>query len=74
EVITIRWTGAFDSGDQRIALALKDKPDFSWLNVQSVGDDKTMTLTLPDKAGVYEVRFLDVAGRKLLGRSVIKVE
>ncbi|MGO1793079.1 MAG: VWA domain-containing protein, partial [Oceanisphaera sp.] len=71
EVITIRWTGTFDSGDQRIALALKDKPDFSWLNVQSVGDDKTMTLTLPDKAGVYEVRFLDVAGRKLLGRSVI---
>ncbi|MGO3356458.1 MAG: vWA domain-containing protein [Oceanisphaera sp.] len=74
EVITIRWTGAFDSGDQRIALARQDQADFSWVTAHSVGEEKTITLTMPDEVGLYEIRFLDIAGRKLLGRAVIRVK
>ena len=74
ETITVTWTGGSGSADQRISLARKDQPDFSWITVQSVGEEKTMELTMPDEAGVYEVRFLDVAGRELLGRSVIEVK
>ncbi|HHX35404.1 MAG TPA: hypothetical protein GX719_09050, partial [Gammaproteobacteria bacterium] len=60
--------------DQRIALAGTDQPDFSWITVQPANQEKSIQLTMPDKAGFYEVRFLDVAGRKLLGRSVVKVK
>ena len=72
--ITITWTGESDSTDQRIALARKDQPDFSWIVVQKVGAEKTMDITIPDEVGVYEVRFLDIAGRALLGRSVVEVK
>ncbi|MGB5855653.1 MAG: VWA domain-containing protein [Oceanisphaera sp.] len=74
EIITITWTGTIDSADQRIAFARKEQADFSWITVQSVGEEKTMNLTMPEETGLYEVRFLDVAGRKLLGRAVIKVK
>ena len=74
ETITITWTGASDSADQRISLARKEQPDFSWISVQSVGEEKSMELTMPDEAGIYEIRFLDIAGRQLLGRSVVEVK
>ncbi|WP_027962582.1 hypothetical protein, partial [Halomonas halodenitrificans] len=74
DTITVGWTGGNDSADQRIALARKNQPDFSWISVQSIGDADTMELTMPDEAGVYEVRFLDIAGQELLGRSVVQVE
>ncbi|HZJ81608.1 MAG TPA: VWA domain-containing protein [Guyparkeria sp.] len=73
ETITITWSGGSDSADQRISLARKDQPDFSWISVQSVGDEKTMDLTMPDETGTYEIRFLDIAGRQLLGRSIVEV-
>ncbi|WP_164512247.1 vWA domain-containing protein [Oceaniglobus ichthyenteri] len=72
--ITVTWTGENDSSDQRIALARKDQPDFSWISVQKIAAEKTMDLTMPDEPGLYEVRFLDVAGRALLGRAVIEVK
>ncbi len=72
--ITVTWTGESDSTDQRIAIARKDQPDFSWIAVQKVGVEKTMDLKMPDEAGQYEIRFLDVAGRELLGRSVVDVK
>lgn len=74
EVITIKWAGTVDSSDQRMSLARKGQPDFSWISVQPVGEEKTMDLTVPDEAGIYEIRFLDVAGQKLLGREAIEVE
>src|SRR5690606_25654378 len=58
--ITVSWTGESDSTDQRIAVARKDQPDFSWITVQKVGAERTMDLTMPDEPGLYEVRFLDV--------------
>ena len=74
ETITVTWTGESDSTDQRIALAHKDQPDFSWITVQSVAEDKVIDLTMADEAGLYEVRFLDVSGREVLGRSVVEVK
>ncbi|WP_311948473.1 vWA domain-containing protein [Halomonas piscis] len=74
ETIVVTWSGGSDSGDQRIALARKEQPDFSWVRAQSIGEKKSMELTIPDDPGTYEVRFLDVAGRELLGRSVIEVQ
>ena len=74
ETITVTWTGESNSTDQRIAVAHKDQPDFSWISVQKVGDQKTLDLKIPDETGLYEVRFLDVSGREVLGRSVVEVK
>ena len=72
-IITIAWTGSASGGDKRIALARKEQPDFSWIAVFKVGEQKTMTITLPDEAALYEVRFLNLDGPELLGRSVVEV-
>ncbi|MDF2097462.1 hypothetical protein, partial [Aquibaculum arenosum] len=72
--ITVTWTGGNDSADQRLAVARKDQPDFSWISVHKIGEQKSMDLTMPDEPGTYEVRFLDINGRALLGRSVVEVE
>ncbi|WP_417270628.1 VWA domain-containing protein [Celeribacter sp.] len=74
EVITVTWTGGGEGADQRIALARKDQPDFSWISAQKVGEGKSMELTMPDEPGLYEVRYLDITGRELLGRSVVEVK
>lgn len=72
--ITVTWTGGNDSADQRLAVARKDQPDFSWISVHKIGEQKSMDLTMPDEPGTYEVRFLDITGRALLGRSVVEVK
>jgi len=74
QTITVTWTGESESADQRIALARSEQPDFSWISVQSVPAEKSMELTIPDEAGLYEVRFLDVAGRQVLGRVIVDVK
>ncbi|WP_417260524.1 VWA domain-containing protein [Celeribacter sp.] len=74
EVITVTWTGSGEGADQRIALAHKDQPDFSWISAQKVGEGKSMELTMPDEPGLYEVRYLDITNRELLGRSVVEVK
>jgi len=74
ETVTVTWTSSNDSADQRISLARKDQPDFSWLTVQTVTADKTTQFTMPNEAGLYEVRYLDITKRQLLGRAVIEVQ
>ncbi|MCZ4352826.1 VWA domain-containing protein [Roseovarius aestuarii] len=74
ETITVSWTVSSESADQRIALARVDQPDFSWVTVQSVGAGKSLQLAMPDTAGSYEIRYLDVSGRQILGRSIIEVK
>ena len=73
DTITVTWTGTSKSSDQRIALARKEQADFSWVSVQSVGAEKSIEIEMPDEAGLYEVRFLDVANHQVLGRSIVKV-
>ncbi len=74
DVITISWVGGTDSADQRISLARADQPDFSWIAVHKVGSDKTLTLEIPEEAGSYEVRYLDISKRKVLGRAIVDVK
>ncbi|MCI2395582.1 hypothetical protein MN186_14140, partial [Aliiroseovarius sp. N1F302] len=74
ETITVTWTGGGEGADQRIALALKEQPDFSWISAQKIEAGQSMELKMPDEPGLYEVRYLDVSNRKLLGRSVVEVK
>src|SRR5690606_23215237 len=74
EVITISWSGGGDSADQRISLARADQADFSWIEAHRVGDENNLELRMPDEAGTYEVRFLDISSRKVLGRALVEVK
>lgn len=73
EVITISWSGGSDSADQRVALARADQADFSWIIAESAIGRSSLEITLPDAPGRYELRFLDVAGQAVLGRTIIEV-
>ncbi len=72
--ITVTWTGGADSADQRVTLARADQADFSWISAESVIGRNSLEITLPDVPGTYEVRFLDVTSRAVLGRSIIEVQ
>ena len=74
ETVTVSWTGGSDGADQRIALARADQADFSWIAAHRVGTEKTLDLKMPAEPGSYEIRFLDVSGRKVLGRAMVRVE
>jgi Ca-activated chloride channel family protein len=74
ETITVSWTGGVDSADQRIALARADQADFSWISAHKTGTAQSLELKMPDETGTYEVRYLDVSGRKVLGRAIVEVK
>src|SRR5690606_22159556 len=74
ETSTVSWDGGADSADERIALARSDQADFSWIVAHQVGAERTLELTMPVAAGLYEVRYLDVSGRKVLGRAIVAVK
>src|SRR5690606_36761860 len=74
ETITVSWTGGADSVDQRVTLARADQADFSWISAESAIGRNSLEIVLPDAVGSYEVRFLDVAGRTVLGRSIVDVQ
>ena len=57
-----------------MALASKDQADFTWIDVKKVNEGKMLEFSMPDEAGDYEVRYLDVSQRAVLGRSIIKVQ
>ncbi len=73
QTITVSWVGGSDGKDQRIALAKADQADFSWIAAHKIGADKTLELTLPAEPGRYEVRYLDISGRKVVGRAFVEV-
>ncbi|WP_162140975.1 VWA domain-containing protein [Fodinicurvata sediminis] len=74
ETIEISWSADTESGDQRIALAQADQADFTWIEVQSASDGPPLSFTLPEEAGRYEFRLLDIPGRKVLSRAIIDVQ
>ena len=47
----------------------EDKRDYA-----RVGDSSEGSLRAPAEAGLYEVRYLDVSGRKVLGRAIVAVK
>jgi len=74
ETITVSWRAEAGSADQRVALARADQADFSWIAAHKVGAEKSLELQMPAQAGTYEIRFLDVSGRKVLGRAIVEVK
>lgn len=74
ELISVSWSSTNNDHDQRIALARSNQADFSWVTVQATEEEKSMQLTMPDEPGSYEMRFLDLTARKVLGRSMIEVQ
>ena len=74
ETITVTWTASQDGRDQRVALARADQADFSWISATRSVEGNSLDLTLPDSPGTYELRFLDLTDRKVLGRSIIEVQ
>ena len=74
ETITVSWRAEAGSADQRVALARADQADFSWIAAHKVGAEKSLELQMPAQAGTYEIRFLDVGGRKVLGRAIVEVK
>ncbi|MCK9517009.1 MAG: VWA domain-containing protein [Ottowia sp.] len=73
ETITVSWSGGSDARDQRIALALADAADFTWTEAHKIDGNTSQQLTLPDAAGRYEVRYLDVSNTQVLGRAIVEV-
>ncbi len=71
--ITVSWTIAADDADRRVALALADAPDFTWISAHRVGAEQQTEIILPDAPGQYEVRFLDISSQSVLGRAIIAV-
>src|SRR5699024_6617538 len=75
ETIEVSW-GRSSEGDERIALAKANQPDFSWIQAHKTedSDSKTWELTLPDEDGIYEIRYLDISNKEVLGRVTIQVK
>ncbi|GGO58495.1 Ca-activated chloride channel family protein [Roseovarius pacificus] len=73
EIITVSWTVEADDTDQRVALARADAPDFTWISAHRVGDENKAEFKLPIEPGQYEVRFLDLQSRNVLGRAIITI-
>lgn len=73
ETILVTWTGGADSADARVALARADQADFSWIMAESAAGRDSLEMILPDTPGTYEIRFLDLEGRAVLGRSIVEV-
>ncbi|AEC18718.1 hypothetical protein PT7_0178 [Pusillimonas sp. T7-7] len=73
QAVTVSWTGGSDSADQRVALASKDQADLTWIDAKKINEAKTLEFNMPKEPGDYEMRYLDVSQRTVLGRSIIKV-
>ena len=74
EAITVTWSGGADEGDQRVTLARADQADFSWINAETALGRDSLEVTMPDVPGRYEIRFLDIGNRQVLGRSIVEVQ
>lgn len=72
--ITVTWSSGSEGADQRITLARADQADFSWITAHPAGADNTLELQMPDEPGRYEVRFLNISDRQVLGRAIVEVD
>ena len=73
ETVEVRWTAENSGGDRRVTLAGADQPDFTWIEAKKA-EGPSLTFTLPQEAGFYEFRLLDIPQRKVLSRVTIRVE
>ena len=74
EIIVVSWTGGGESEDRRVTLARADQADFSWLSFASAVETDSLEIAMPDAPGTYEIRYLDITGRVVLGRAIVEVQ
>ena len=74
EIIVVSWTGGGESEDRRVALARADQADFSWISFASAVEIDSLEIEMPDAPGTYEIRYLDITGRVVLGRAIVEVQ
>ena len=74
EIIVVSWTGGGESEDRRVALARADQADFSWISFASAVEIDSLEIEMPDAPGTYEIRYLDITGRVVLGRAIVDVQ
>ncbi|MGD9865435.1 MAG: hypothetical protein AB7S99_19715, partial [Pseudodonghicola sp.] len=72
--IEVGWNVEATSADQRVTLARADQAIFTWIEAVRTQDGPPVQIKLPDLAGEYELRFLDVTNRAVLARKPIRVE
>ncbi|RFP87040.1 VWA domain-containing protein [Rhodobacteraceae bacterium 63075] len=72
--IEVSWTIDETSADQRITVARGNQAIFTWLSARKITGAPPMEITLPEEPGVYELRILDVANKKVLARKTISLE
>lgn len=73
ETITVSWSGSTDGANQRIALARADQALFTWISAEPIEEVSEVTFTMPEEAGFYEIRFLDLNAQDVLSRARIEV-
>jgi len=72
--IEVGWTVESASADQRITVARAEQAIFTWISAKQITGDPPLSVSLPEEAGIYEIRVLDVANKKVLARKTITVE
>lgn len=72
--IEVGWESDSDSADRRITVAAPDQAIFTWIAAVKIAGAPPVEIALPDAAGVYELRLLDVSNQAVLARQPITVE
>jgi len=73
ETIAVGWDGPSGQRD-RLAIASPDQPATRWLRAIAAGEGGRADVALPDQAGSYEIRYIDLENREILATAPIVVE
>jgi Ca-activated chloride channel family protein len=73
EVVGVNWSTESE-GSLRIALARADQADFTWIEAKPTDNEPPLSFTMPEQAGFYEFRLLDISNQAVLSRATISVE
>lgn len=68
----VAWSGPGNQGDY-VAIALPNSPGGQYANYSYAQDESPLSLTAPDAAGEYEVRYVDSRSRDILASASIVV-
>ena len=71
-VVTFRWTGP-DNPEDFVTLVKPGAPDTEYAESQATKTGRMLSLTVPDEAGPYELRYIAGRARQVLGRAPLTV-
>jgi hypothetical protein len=69
---TVRWTGPDNPGDY-LALARIDSPTTAYETYVDTKHGQSLSLTAPVETGDYEIRYIAIHSKKILGRAPLLV-